>query len=134
MKKLITYTLLLAYLFTFSSVKAFEIQRCDLLLSKTSTCANFDWIYGPYLDQYNSLKITLSDNSNYKSLKVIPWMVMSSHEHGSKPVTLTQTGANEYLVEKAYFMGGMKGEWYLKLQLLDDKNTIIDENRFPIKF
>lgn len=117
---------------SFSS--AFAVDRCDVKFSKTSICANIDWIYGPYLDQYNSAKISLSENDLVDSIKVIPWMVMGNHEHGSRPVVLTKTGDREYLIEKAYFMGGMDGLWFFKIQLNDSKKTLLEENRYLIEF
>lgn len=109
-------------------------DRCDISFNNTAVCANIDWIYGPYLDQYSSAKISLTANTNVKSIKVIPWMVMSGHEHGSRPIVLTKTGDYEYLVEKAYFMGGMVGTWYFKVQLFNQQNALLEENRYLIQF
>jgi hypothetical protein len=117
-----------------SSFTVFADERCDVKFSKTSLCANIDWIYGPYLDQYNSAKVSLSENDKVATIKVIPWMVMRSHEHGSRPVVLTKTGDREYLIEKAYFMGGMEGSWFFKIQLNDSTNTMIDEARYLVEF
>lgn len=113
---------------------AFSSERCDLKFTQTSVCANIDWIYGPYLDQYNSAKISISENNTIGSIKVIPWMVMNSHEHGSRPVVLTKTGDREYLIEKAYFMGGMQGQWFFKVQLNDLNNKLIEESRILVEF
>jgi hypothetical protein len=109
-------------------------DRCDVKFSKSSVCANIDWIYGPYLDQYCSAKITLSENDHVSAIKIIPWMVMGSHEHGSRPVILTQTSDREFLVDKAYFMGGMEGQWYFKIQLNNSNNSLIEETRYLIEF
>lgn len=117
-----------------SFTPAFADDRCDIKFSKTSVCANINWMYGPYLDQYNSAKLSLSENDQVGSIKVIPWMVMSNHEHGSSPVVLTKTGDREFLIEKAYFMDGMDGIWFLKIQLNDLKNALIEETKYPIEF
>lgn len=61
-------------------------------------------------------------------------MVMPSHEHGSRPVVLTKLGDREYLAEKAYFMGGMDGQWFLKIQLLDADKINLEETRYLINF
>jgi hypothetical protein len=121
-------------LISLSSFSIFANDRCDVKFSKSSVCANIDWIYGPYLDQYSSAKITLSENDQVSAIKIIPWMVMGSHEHGSRPVVLTQTGDREFLIEKAYFMGGMDGLWYFKIQLNNSNNTLIEESRYLIEF
>jgi hypothetical protein len=88
---------------------AFSSERCDLRFTQTSVCANIDWIYGPYLDQYNSAKISISENNTIGSLKVIPWMVMNSHEHGSRPVVLTKTGRSRISNRKSLLYG-----WYAR--------------------
>ncbi|MDO9183176.1 MAG: hypothetical protein Q7U04_12245 [Bacteriovorax sp.] len=128
MKLLITIFALISMNFTFAD------ERCDVKFTKTSICANIDWIYGPYLDQYNSAKISLSENDKVVTIKVIPWMVMSNHEHGSRPVVLTKTGDSEFLIEKAYFMGGMDGSWFFKIQLNDSTNNLIEEARYHLEF
>lgn len=127
-------SLVLTLILTFLSINiAIADENCGIKFEKTNVCANIEWIYGPYLDQYNSAKISLTNIENFTSIKVIPWMVMSSHEHGSRPVTLTKTSDNEYLIEKAYFMGGMQGTWFFKVQLLKD-TTVLEEVRTAIQF
>ena len=123
--------LVLSAVFTISS---FADERCDLKFSQSNVCANVDWIYGPYLDQYTSAKISHTEDINVVSMKVIPWMVMANHEHGSRPVVLTKTSDREYLIEKAFFMGGMEGSWFLRVQLLDANKKVIEEARYPIIF
>jgi hypothetical protein len=41
---------------------------------------------------------------------------------------------NEFLIEKAYFMGGMDGQWFLKIQLNDANHSFIEEVRYLIEF
>lgn len=128
MKSLI-FILLCVLSFTLSAT-----ENCQIKFPITNLCGKLTWIYGPYFDQYNSAKIEISDNSNVANIKVIPWMVMNHHEHGSKAVILTKTADQEYLVEKAYFMGGMDGDWFFKIQLLDKNNMVIEEARTQIDF
>jgi hypothetical protein len=125
----------LILLFAVSSfTSSFADERCDVKFNTVAVCANIDWVSGPFLDQYNSAKISLSNNTQVSTINVIPWMVMSSHEHGSRPVDLTKTGENEFLIEKAYFMGGMDGQWFLKIQLNDSNHSLIEEVRYLIEF
>ena len=129
------FKLIKILLLTVMSLSVFSNERCDLTFTKTNTCVNFDWVYGPFLDQYNSVKVSFQESNEVEAIKVIPWMVMQhGHEHGSRPVTMTKTGDREYLVDKIFFMGGMVGDWYLRVQLLDSKNTILEEQRQLIKF
>ncbi len=127
MKSLFAIAIILT---TFSSTNLFANDRCDLKFNKVNTCVNFDWVYGPYFDQYNSVKVSYDENLEITNLKVIPWMVMQhGHEHGSRPVVMTKTSDREFLVDKIFFMGGMMGEWYLRIQLLDSNNDILEEQR-----
>jgi len=129
------FKLVLLFLLSLMSLSLIANERCDLSFPKSNTCVNFEWVYGPYLDQYNTIKISYRETLDATSIKVIPWMVMQhGHEHGSRPVTMTQTGDREFLVDKIFFMGGMMGEWYLRVQLLDSKNSILEEQRQLIKF
>lgn len=129
MKKIFLLSFLL-----FSFAKANEAIRCDLNFKKLSACAEIDWVYGPYLDQYTSFNVKYSENAAITSIKVIPWMVMKDHEHGSRPVNMTKIGERDFLVDKAYFMGGMMGTWYIKVQLFNAQNQMIDEDKLPVTF
>ncbi len=108
-------------------------------LLKSNTCAELKWVYGPFLNQYNEAIVTLnplneSDNTTPSKIKIIPWMVMAGHEHGSRPVTQTNISDNEFRVEKIYFMGGMMGTWYLKVQALENNGTLKEEIKIPVEF
>jgi hypothetical protein len=126
-------TILLGLVLSLTTALSAE-ERCDVKFFKVSVCANIDWVYGPFLDQYNSLKISLTENDKASSVKIIPWMVMSDVEHGSRPVVLTKIGDREFLIEKAYFMSGMDGQWFFKIQINDSKNMLIEEVRYLIEF
>jgi len=126
---------LMGFLLTiFMTTHLMASERCDVQFKQVSVCANIDWVYGPYLDQYNSARISYTESDKVSSLKIIPWMVMRNHEHGSRPVVLTKTGDRDYLIEKAFFMGGMEGQWFFKVQLLDPSNKLIEEARYLITF
>jgi hypothetical protein len=118
-------------LFLFVSLFVASVQACEqneISFPKNNVCAKLNWISGPAFDQFNSATVHTSE-TNLK-LNVLPWMVMSGgHEHGSRPVLLTTVAPGEYLVEKIYFMKGMQGSWFLKLQLLNDNKEIVEEVR-----
>lgn len=110
---------------------AYACVQGEISFPQNKVCATLNWIQGPSLNQFNSASLHISE-TNLK-LNVIPWMVMGmGHEHGSRPVTITNVSPFDYLVEKIYFMGGMSGDWFLRLQLVDDKKNVIEEVRTKI--
>ena len=107
-------------------VKACELN--EIAFPKSQVCSKLTWITGPSINQFNTATIQLSETS--LKLKVFPWMVMEGgHEHGSRPVIINEVTPGDYLIEKIYFMGGMQGSWFLKLQLLNDKKEVVEEVR-----
>lgn len=117
---------------TLFNIKAYACEQGEISFSQNNVCAKIEWQSLPVFNQYTSAVITLKNNAGY-SLNVIPWMVMAAgHEHGSRPVVITSISPDDYLIEKIYFMGGMKGEWFLRLQLMNEKN-IIEEVRTQVK-
>lgn len=114
------------------NLDAFSCEPGEIAFSQTTVCAKVEWQSKPVFNQYTSASVTLKNNSNY-TLNVIPWMVMGGgHEHGSRPVVITTVSPDDYLVEKIYFMGGMMGDWFLRLQLLNSKKQIIEESRVKV--
>lgn len=125
-------------IFLFAALSLFSIstQACEvgeLTFPNSDLCAKVEWLQGPSYNQYNSMEVTLNKETSLK-LNVVPWMVMSGgHEHGSRPVKLNANSSTEYSVEKIYFMGGMVGEWYLRFQLLNSENNVVEEVRTLIE-
>ena len=113
------------------SVNLSACEPGEVTFDKNNLCAKIQWINTPVLNQFISASVTLSADTSLK-LNVIPWMVMPGHEHGSRPVVITAVGPTDYLVEKMYFMGGMMGEWFLRLQLLNDKKEVTEEVRVKV--
>ena len=120
--------------FLFASIALFStsLMACEsgeISFPQSDLCAKVEWLQGPNYNQFNSIEISLNKESTYK-LNIIPWMVMSEgHEHGSRPVKITATSSTHYIVEKIYFMGGMMGDWYLRFQLLNADNSVLEEVR-----
>ena len=101
----------------------------EISFPQSDLCAQLEWLQGPTYNQFNNIEISLNKDSNYR-LNIIPWMVMSGgHEHGSRPVKIVASSSTNYVVEKIYFMGGMMGDWYLRLQLLNSDNSVVEEVR-----
>ena len=121
------------FAFAFFNIKAYACEQGEIEFKEKNICAKIEWMTPPAFNQYLSATVTLKNNEAY-SLNVLPWMVMAGgHEHGSRPVALTTVSPNDYLVEKIYFMGGMKGDWFLRLQLLNGKKEIVEENRVKVE-
>ena len=112
---------------------AFACDSNEITFAKNNICAKVDWVIGPSVNQFNTVALSLSDSRF--ALNVIPWMVMDGgHEHGSRPVVITNISPKDYLIEKLYFMGGMSGQWFLKLQLLNAKKEAVEEVRTLVEF
>jgi hypothetical protein len=100
----------------------------EIIFPQSNVCSKLTWLVGPTFNQFNSVSIQLSE-TNLK-LNVIPWMVMmGGHEHGSRPVIINEVSPSDYLIEKIYFMGGMHGTWFLRLQLVNEKKELVEEVR-----
>ena len=124
-------TLFLALMFVSFFTKAYACEQGEINFVKNNICARVDWVKGPSINEFNTVVVNLSEDKDL-TLNVIPWMVMMGHEHGSRPVAIKAVTPRDYLIEKIYFMGGMNGQWYLKLQLLNDKKEVIEEVRSPV--
>lgn len=124
--------LFLSFFFLSFFTSAYACEQGEISFPQNKVCATVSWITGPTLNQFNSTSIHVS-KTNLK-LNVVPWMVMDGgHEHGSRPVSITNVSPSDYLVEKLYFMGGMHGEWFLKLQLVDAEKKILEEVRTKVE-
>lgn len=124
MKKILLFVFLSSFTSALMACEPGEVQ-----FVKNNLCAKLSWLTAPAFNQYSSVAVSINENTDLK-LNVIPWMVMTGgHEHGSRPVVITNSSPTDYLIEKIYFMGGMKGEWYLKLQLLNAEKVVIEEVR-----
>lgn len=114
------------------STAVWACEQDEISFPKNNVCAKLSWINTPALNQYNSASIHTS--ATELKLNVLPWMVMAGgHEHGSRPAQITTISPNDYLIEKLYFMGGMQGDWFLKLQLLDASKVILEEIRVKVE-
>ena len=124
-------TLFLSLMFVSFFTKAYACEQGEINFVKNNICARVDWVKGPSINEFNTVVVNLSEDKDL-TLNVIPWMVMMGHEHGSRPVAIKAVTPRDYLIEKIYFMGGMNGQWYLKLQLLNDKKEVVEEVRSPV--
>lgn len=125
-------SLILALCFLTFFPKAFACDQGDINFVKNDICARVDWVKGPSINEFNTVVVNLSEDKGL-TLNVLPWMVMMGHEHGSRPVAIKAVSPRDYLIEKIYFMGGMNGQWYLRLQLLNDQKVVVEEIRTPVK-
>jgi hypothetical protein len=114
------------------STTTFADSRCDFTFPNSKVCAELNWLYGPYFDQENSFRISLTNSTQYNAIKVIPWMVMHGHEHGSGPVKMKTIGQNEFQIDNAHFLGGMMGDWFIRLQLLNGIQ-VVEEARLKVE-
>jgi hypothetical protein len=110
---------------------AMACEQDQISFPQNKVCVDMKWITGPSADAFNSASFHVSETKLH--LNVLPWMVMSEgHEHGSRPVVMTNISPDDYLVEKMYFMK-MMGSWFLKLQLINDQKEISEEVRVKVE-
>lgn len=114
------------------STSIFADNRCDFSFPNNKVCAELNWVYGPFYDQENSFRVSLTNSTQFTSIKVIPWMVMHGHEHGSGPVKMKAIGQNEFQIDNAHFIGGMMGDWFIRLQLLNG-TQVVEETRLKVE-
>lgn len=124
-------TLFLALMFVSFFTKAYACEQGEINFVKNNICARVDWVKGPSINEFNTVVVNLSEDKDL-SLNVLPWMVMTGHEHGSRPVAIKAVTPRDYLIERIYFLGGMNGQWHLKLQLLNDQKVVVEEVRVPV--
>lgn len=129
-------TLLALFLFTISIFSLACPESAQL--KNYNACVKIQWNYGPYINQYNEILVTLDAIDPTRpiqndEIKIFPWMIMNHHEHGSRPVIQTKLRENEYKVEKIYFMGGMQGTWQIRVQHLN-AGKLIEEVRHNVLF
>ena len=114
------------------SKSIFADNRCDFSFPNNKVCAELNWVYGPFYDQENSFRVSLTNSTHFTAIKVIPWMVMHGHEHGSGPVKMKAIGQNEFQIDNAHFIGGMMGDWFIRLQLLNG-TQVVEETRLKVE-
>ena len=110
---------------------SFKSIACDVNFPKLKTCFDLAWNEGPYVSKYSSFNLIPLDNTaELSSLEPKIELWMPSMGHGSRPVKLTRLENKEYLVEQVFFM--MKGQWEIRIKLLDKNNVVIEESKFSL--
>lgn len=116
---------------------------CDISVAELNACAKIEWIEGPFVGQYSKAKLSFTtEQSTVESpdylelepqyvLKTYVWMIMMHHEHGGRPVILTKLDKGQYLVDKVFFMGNMRGQWQLRFQVLQN-GQVLNETHIPV--
>jgi hypothetical protein len=97
-------------------------------ITNDNLCVQLEWTQGPFLGAYaqnivkfKDLNVSDDDGSIYRSpneaVRFFGWMIMASHEHGTRPVQTTQLEEGVYQNDKIFYMGGMLGTWQFKLTI-----------------
>ena len=123
----------LIFILMFPFFQAFA--NCEIEVAELNACAEVKWVDGPYVGQYSKAELaffteqTADGEKDYidlgqeYDLKTFVWMIMEHHQHGGRPITLSQTAKGIYSLDKIFFMGGMKGQWQLRFQLLKNQQV-----------
>lgn len=112
------------------STAVFAEAGC-IAVTKEKLCIQMEWGEGPYVGAYSKnivrfkdLKVSTDDITVYKSpsesLQFFGWMIMASHEHGTRPVQTKVLEEGVYENTKIFYMGGMMGTWQFKVKVGND--------------
>lgn len=100
--------------------KAFsQSDKCTAII-ESNICLSADWVEGPVLDAYSTLRVSFSDVTSGEALELDEpiefktWMIMDMHSHGGSQVVTSKEGRGQYLVDEIYFFSGMSGIWQLR--------------------
>jgi hypothetical protein len=116
--------LLLILLF---STSVFAEDNC-IAVTKDKLCIQLEWTDGPYINAYSSNKVKFKDlkastndvtvyRSPNASIQFFGWMIMHSHEHGTRPVQTNILADGIYENTKVFYLGGMTGTWQFKVKI-----------------
>jgi hypothetical protein len=122
--------ILIALLTLLVSTSVFAEAGC-IAVTKEKLCIQMEWVEGPYVGAYSKnivrfkdLKVSTDDITVYKSpsesLQFFGWMIMASHEHGTRPVKTKILEEGVYENTKIFYMGGMMGTWQFKVKVGKD--------------
>jgi len=109
--------------------KTAVVSNCKVKFSTESLCVSLRWLTSVSTSSAGSLEIKFWPETGNEAgpyvnslyvLGVALWMPAMGH--GSSPVTLTQKGPGEYVVENMYFT--MRGDWDIQLLLKDNRKII----------
>ncbi len=99
-----------------------------IAITKDKLCIQLEWNEGPYLGAYSKNTVKFKDitkstesetiyTSPKESVQFFGWMVMASHQHGTRPVTTNVLEEGIYENSKIFYMSGMMGTWQFKVKL-----------------
>lgn len=119
--------MILSVLLLILTSSVFADEGC-LAITKSKLCIQLEWTQGPYLGTYSEnvvkfkdLKVSSETQVKYRSpeesVQFFAWMIMSSHEHGSRPVVTKLLEDGIYENTKIYYIRGMMGVWQFKVKI-----------------
>lgn len=119
--------LLLGLIIAVSSMTAMANEGC-IAVTKDKLCIQLEWSEGPYIGAYSKntvkfkdLKSSSAENTVYRSpsesIQFFGWMIMPSHQHGTRPINTKVVDKGIYENTKIFYMGGMMGTWQFKVKI-----------------
>ena len=119
--------MIIALLTLVISSSVFAEAGC-IAVTKEKLCIELEWTEGPYVGAYSKnvvkfkdLKTSTNDITVYKSpsesIQFFGWMIMASHEHGTRPIKSVVLEEGVYENTKIFYMGGMMGTWQFKVKI-----------------
>jgi hypothetical protein len=123
-------------LLTFAT--SYAAANCPMSFSTEKLCANIEWTKAPQAGVPTSFRILFTNKDDgkaadpKKTLFIKTWMEMANgHDHGGPKVNLVKVQTGIYEVKSLKLFGGMKGTWFLLIQLLNGE-TKVDEIKYTV--
>lgn len=104
---------------------------CKAVFQDSLVAANLNWLTGPALNEENFFELSFTATANGAAVTEFEphvYLWMPAHGHGSAPIRLTETNADEgqWRASNVHFI--MPGFWELRIQLKKD-GKVCDEFR-----
>ena len=114
-------------LLVFMSINLHASDDC-IAITKDKLCIQLEWTEGPYLGAYSKNTVKFKNlvksteeqeiyTSPKESVQFFGWMIMASHQHGTRPVSTNLKEDGIYENSKIFYMSGMMGTWQFKVKI-----------------
>jgi hypothetical protein len=123
--------LLLGLLLSVLTVNSYAFIDSCAAITQDNLCVELEWTDGPHVGAFASNVVRFKDlnlSTDNEDVYVTPaapvkfygWMIMASHEHGTRKVISKEVEPGVFENTKIFYMGGMVGIWQFKVTVGDE--------------